>query len=215
MATALVLRNAVVQIQTALATAKTITGISKASEAVVTATHDYSVGDYILLYGITGMTQMNNRVVRVKSVSPTVSFICEGVDSTDFTTWASGGSAQKITFGASFDNITQLDLPDSSPDEIDVTSIHDDERQIVFGHASAQKGTLSLIANPLSTAVVEVQTADAAQERRAFLVTLSSGQKALFNAYCSGGAGFSGGVGQAGTGQISLTLRNKAQWFSS
>lgn len=214
-ATALVLRNAVVQIQTALATAKTITGISKVSEAVVTATHDYSVGDYVLLYGIVGMTQMNYRVVRVKSVSTTVSFVCEGVDSTNFTTYSSAGSAQKITFGASFDNITQLDLPDSSPDEIDVTAIHDDERQIVFGHASAQKGTLSLIANPLATAVVEVQTADAAAARRAFLVTLSSGQKALFNAYCSGGAGFSGGVGAAGTAQISLTLRNRPQWFAS
>ena len=214
-ATALVLRNAVVQIQTALASAKTITGISKASEAVVTATHDYSVGDYILLYGITGMTQMNYRVVRVKSVSTTVSFVCEGVDSTNFTTWASGGSAQKITFGASFDNITQLELPDASPDEIDVTSIHDDERQIVFGHNAAQKGTLSLIANPLATAITEVQTASKAQERRAFLVTLASGQKALFNAYCSGGAGFSGGVGAAGAAQISLTLRNVPQWFAS
>ena len=107
------------------------------------------------------------------------------------------------------------DLPDAAPDEIDVTAIHDDERSIVFGHAAAQKGTLSLVANPLSTAVVEVQTADAAAERRAFLLTLSSGQKALFNAYCSGGAGFSGGVGAAGTAQISLTLRNKPQWFSS
>lgn len=212
---AIILKNAVVQIQTALASAKTITGISKASEAVVTATHDYSVGDYILLYGITGMTQMNYRVVRVKSVSSTVSFVCEGVNSTNWTTWASGGSAQKITFGASFDNITQVELPDGTPDEIDVTSIHDDERVIEFGHDAAQKGSFSLIANPLSTAVVEVQTASLARERRAFLISMVGGQKALFNAYCSGGAGISGGVGQAATGQISLTLRNKAQWFSS
>lgn len=214
-ATALVLRNAVVQIQSALATAKTITAISKVSEAVVTGTHDYSIGDYVLIYGVVGMTQINNRVVRVKSVSTTVSFVCEGLDSTNYTTYSSGGSAQKITFGTSFDNITQLELPDAAPDEIDVTAIHDDEKQIVFGHAAAQKGTLSLIANPLATAVVEVQTADAAHARRAFLVTLASGQKALFNAYCSGGAGFSGGVGAAGTAQISLTLRNKPQWFSS
>jgi len=214
-ATALVLRNAVVQIQSALATAKTITAISKVSEAVVTATHDYSIGDFVLIYDVVGMTQINNRVVRVKSVSTTVSFVCEGLNSTNYTTYSSAGSCKKITFGTSFDNITQLELPDAAPDEIDVTAIHDDEKQIVFGHAAAQKGTLSLIANPLATAVVEVQTAGAAQERRAFLVTLASGQKALFNAYCSGGAGFSGGVGAAGTAQISLTLRNKPQWFSS
>ena len=212
---ALILRNAVVQIQTALASAKTITGITKVTEAVITATHDYSVGDYILIEAVGGMTQINNRVVRVKSVSTTVSFVAEGLDSTDFTAYTSGGTAKKITLGASFDNITQLDLPDGAPDEVDVTTIHDDEKQIEFGHQSAQKGTLSLIANPLATAVVEVQTASTALERRAFLVTLASGQKALFNAYCAGGSGFSGGVGAAGTAQISLTLRNKPQWFAS
>lgn len=214
-ATPLILRNAVMQIQTALAAAKTITGISKVSEAVVTATHDYSAGDYVLIQSVGGMTQINDMVVRIKSVSTTVSFVCEGLDSTNFTTYTSGGTAKKITFGGSFDNITNLSLPDSSPDELDITSIHDDERQIAFGHASAQKGTMSCIANPLSTAVGEVQTADAAQERRAFLLTLANGYKALFNAYCSGGRGFDGSVGSAATAQISLTLRKKPQWFSS
>ena len=71
-ATALILRNAVVQIQTALAAAKTITGISKVSEAVVTATHDFSIGDLVLIEAVVGMTQINDRVVRVKSVSTTV-----------------------------------------------------------------------------------------------------------------------------------------------
>lgn len=212
---ALILRNAVVQIQTALAAAKTITAISKVAEAVITGTHDFSIGDYILIEAVGGMTQISNRVVRVKSVSTTVSFVAEGLDSSNFTTYTSGGTSKKITFGASFDNITQLDLPDGAPDEVDVTTIHDDEKQIEFGHESAQKGTLALIANPLATAVVEVQTASKALARRAFLVTLASGQKSLFNAYCAGGSGFSGGVGAAGTAQISLTLRNKPQWFAS
>lgn len=213
-ATPLILRNAVVQIQTALATAKTITAISKASEAVITGTHDYSVGDYILISAVGGMTQINDRVIRVKTVSTTVSFTAEGINSTNWTTYTSGGTAQKITFGASFDNISQIELPDAAPDEVDITSIHDDERQIVYGHNAAQKGTLSLIANPLSTAVIEVQTASAAQARRALLVSLASGQKALMNAFVSGGSGFSGGVGAAGTSQVSLTLRNTPQWFT-
>lgn len=214
-ATPLILRNLTVQIQTALGSAKTITGISKVSEAVVTATHDFSVGDYILIQSVVGMTQINDRVVRVKSVSTTVSFVCEGLDSTNYTTYASGGTAKKITFGASFDNVSNISLPDGTPDELDITAVSDDERQIAFGHQSAQKGSFSVISNPLATAVVEVGTADLAQERRAFLVTFANGYKALFNAYCSGGKGFEGGVGAVGTGTISLTLRNKAQWFSS
>lgn len=214
-ATALILRNAVVQIQTALATAKTITAISKASEASITATHDFSIGDIILIEAVVGMTQINDRVVRVKTVSTTVSFVCEGLDSTNFTTYASGGTAKKITLGASFDNITQFDLPDSAPDKLDITTIHDDEKQEAFGHDSVQEGTLSLIANPLATAILEVQSASKANARRAFMVTLASGQKAIFNAYCSGGSGMSGGVGAVATAQISLTLRNKPQWFAS
>lgn len=212
---ALILRNTVVQIQSALAVAKTITAISKATEAVVTATHDFSVGDYVLLSGVGGMTQINDRVVRVKAVSTTVSFTCEGIDSTNWTTWASTGNAQKITFGTSFDNITQVSLPDGAPDKVDTTTIHDDEKKTEFAHDAVQEGTLSLIANPLAAATLEVQSASLARARRAFLVTLATGQKALFNAYCTGGAGFDGGVGAAGTAQISLTLRNKPQWFAS
>lgn len=214
-ATALILRNTVVQIQTALAAAKTITAISKASEAVITGTHDYSIGDYILIEAVGGMTQINDMVVRVKTVSTTVSFVAEGVNSTNWTTYTSGGTAKKITFGASFDNITQVELPDAAPDKIDITSINDNEKQQAFGHDAALEGTLSLIANPLATAVVEVQTASAANARRAFLMTLSTGQKSLWNCYVSGGAGFSGGVGAAATAQISMTLRNKPQWFTS
>lgn len=215
MATPLILRGATLAIQSALASAKTITAISKASEASITATHDYSVGDFVLIDAVVGMTEINQVVGRVKSVSTTVSFVLEGIDSTNFTTYASGGTAQKITFGKSFDSVTNVDLPDGQPDENDITTIHDTERQVAFGHDAKLTGTLSVIANPLNTAVIEVQTAAAAQQRRAFLLTFASGQKVLWNAYCTGGSGFSGGVGSAGTGQIALTLRKKAQWFSS
>ena len=215
MATPLILRGATLAIQSALASAKTITAISKASEASITATHDYSVGDFVLIDAVVGMTEINQVVARVKSVSTTVSFVLEGIDSTNFTTYASGGTAQKITFGKAFDSVTNVDLPDGQPDENDITTIHDTERQVVFGHNAKLTGTLSVIANPLNTAVIEVQTAAAAQQRRAFLLTFASGQKVLWNAYCTGGSGFSGGVSSAGTGQIALTLRKKAQWFAS
>lgn len=215
MATPLILRGATLAIQSALASAKTITAISKASEASITATHDYSVGDFVLIDAVVGMTEINQVVGRVKSVSTTVSFVLEGIDSTNFTTYASGGTAQKITFGKSFDSVTNVDLPDGQPDENDITTIHDTERQVAFGHNAKLSGTLSVIANPLNTAVIEVQAASAAQQRRAFLLTFASGQKVLWNAYCTGGSGFSGGVGSAGTGEIALTLRKKAQWFAS
>ncbi len=203
------------QIQTAIDAAASITGISQASEAVVTATHDYSVGDLVVIDGVSGMTKINNRVVRVSAVTGTSDFTCQGLDTTGFNAWVSGGSARKVSSYDSFDNITQISLPDAPPDEIDITTVHDDEKNIVFGHEGAQKGTLSLIANPLNPAVIEVQKASTAQTRRVFLVTLQSGVVAIFNAFCAGGSGFDGGVAAAGTAQIALTLRTKPQWFAS
>jgi hypothetical protein len=214
MANAQILRNATVEMQSALGSDITITGITAASPAVVTATNSLSNGDLVVITGVVGMTQINNRVVRVSSVSGT-GFTCEGLDASGFSAYVSGGVGNEVTTLLSFDNVSQIDLPDSAPDELDVTAVSDDERQIVFGHASAQKGTMSLIADPLNAAVVEAAVASAAGTRRAFKITLQSGYVAIFNAYVSGGTGFSGGVGAAGTSTLSLTLRNKPQWFAS
>jgi hypothetical protein len=214
MANAQVLRNAVTEIQSTLGSDLTITAISNASEAVITATNTLTAGDLVVISGVVGMPKINDRVVRVKSPSGT-QFTAEGVNSTNWGTYSSGGVANEVTAFQTFDNISQLDLPDAGPDEIDVTAISDDERKIVFGHDSAQKGTLSLIADPLSAAVVEAAAAATDAKRRVFRVTLQSGYVAIFNAFVSGGTGFSGGVGAAGTASISLTLRNKPQWFAS
>jgi hypothetical protein len=214
MANAQVLRNAVTEIQSTLGSDLTITAISNASEAVITATNTLTAGDLVVISGVVGMPKINDRVVRVKTPSGT-QFTAEGVNSTNWGTYSSGGVANEVTAFQTFDNISQLDLPDAGPDEIDVTAISDDERKIVFGHDSAQKGTLSLIADPLSAAVVEAAAAATDANRRGFRVTLQSGYVAIFNAFVSGGTGFSGGVGAAGTASISLTLRNKPQWFAS
>ena len=65
MATATVWKNVAVAMQSALAAAKTITGITKASPGVVTSTaHGFSNGDYVFL-SVSGMYQLNDKVVRV------------------------------------------------------------------------------------------------------------------------------------------------------
>ena len=57
--------NVAVSVQSAIAATKTITAITKASPGVVSSTaHGYSNGDYVLLT-ISGMYQLNYRVMRV------------------------------------------------------------------------------------------------------------------------------------------------------
>ena len=82
-------------------TGKTISAITKANPGVVTASsHGYSNGDYVILAGIVGMTELNNRQFKVASVS-THTFALQDMDGNNFntsalTTYASGGTAFKI-----------------------------------------------------------------------------------------------------------------------
>lgn len=73
---------------------RTITGITKASPAVVTtsAAHGYSTGDRVLIDNVAGMTEVNAKQFIVTNLTGTT-FALNGVDSTDYTTYSSGGTS--------------------------------------------------------------------------------------------------------------------------
>ncbi len=78
----------------------TITGISKAANASITATHAFTSADVgvttVTFHGINGMTQMNTLSGVIQSVTSTTSFTVN-INSTNFSTWTSGGIANVIT----------------------------------------------------------------------------------------------------------------------
>ncbi len=78
----------------------TITGISKAANASITATHAFTTADIgvttVTFHGIVGMTQMNTLSGVIQSVTSTTSFTVN-INSTAFSTWVSGGIANIIT----------------------------------------------------------------------------------------------------------------------
>lgn len=85
-------------VATAFATAKTVTGISNAAEAVVSCTaHGYQVGDIVQIYSAWG--RLNRRAVKVKSVL-TDSFVAEGIDTSNtefFPAGSGGGTVRKVS----------------------------------------------------------------------------------------------------------------------
>lgn len=84
--------NVVLQFLKATGTAKTITAATKASACQLTiAAHGYTNGQKVVLAGIGGMVELNNRLVTVTVVD--VDNITIGLDSTGFTTYTSGGTA--------------------------------------------------------------------------------------------------------------------------
>jgi hypothetical protein len=78
----------------------TITGISKAANASITATHAFTSADVgvttVSFHNILGMTQMNTLTGVIQSVTSTTSFTVN-INSTSFSTYTSGGVANIVT----------------------------------------------------------------------------------------------------------------------
>jgi len=84
----------------ATSTHLTITGISKAVNASITATHAFTSADIgvttVTFSAVVGMTQINTLRGVVQSITSTTSFTVN-IDSTTFSTYVSGGQANIIT----------------------------------------------------------------------------------------------------------------------
>lgn len=78
---------------------KAITGITQATNANLTiVAHGYSVGDRILISGVTGMTQINTYTARIVTV-PGANNVTIDVDTTLFTAYTANGTAAKVLTG--------------------------------------------------------------------------------------------------------------------
>lgn len=81
-------------------TSLTITGISKAANASITATHAFTSADIgvttVTFHNVVGMDQINTLSGVIQSVTSTTSFTVN-INSTNFSTYVSGGIANIIT----------------------------------------------------------------------------------------------------------------------
>lgn len=76
-----------------------ITGITKASAAIVTTSgaHGYTTGDMVKITGVVGMTEINNYTGRITVLTGTTFNI--DINTVSFSTYSSGGSATKLLTG--------------------------------------------------------------------------------------------------------------------
>lgn len=167
--------------ESAIATAKTITGISKAAEGVVTATaHGYANGDYVLIKA-QGMAEVNGRVFRVKSVA-TDTFVLEGENTTDYGTFTSG-SAQKLTFGTTLSTLTSVSGSGGEFDMIDTTTIHDKAKSSIPGLASATEFSFESVWDVSDAGLQAAKAASNTKAQKAFMIVFSNSQRVVFYGY--------------------------------
>lgn len=198
--------NVAVAMQSAIAAAKTITAITKASPGVVSSTaHGYSNGDFVVLT-VQGMWQLNARVFRVASVA-TDTFQLEdvsggtGISTAAFDTFTSG-TAAKLTFDTSVTSATSMAASGGNFAMIDTTTIHGNQRSQVPGLPDALNLTFDNIWDPTDAGQAAMKSASEAQARRAFKLTFGTGGKIMvFMGY----VGFSGAP--AGSAQDKITTQ--------
>ena len=154
-----------IAVQSALATALTVTGITKANPAVLTYTGtDPANGDYTLLK-IQGMSQLDYRVVRVANVNTgSNTYEAEGVDSTLYDTFTSG-TAEVITFGTT------------------LSTIADNVNKQIPGNANPINITMTANWDPADVGITALKTASDSKAVRAVRITFSDSTKVLFAGY--------------------------------
>lgn len=181
--TAKVWSGVAVAVQSALATALTITGITKANPAVVSYTGtDPSNADYVLLK-VQGMHQLDYRIVRVANVSGAGNtFECEGVDSSAYDTFSSG-TAEVITFGTSLSIVGSLSVSGGDFNMIDVTTIHDAVNKQIPGNANPIVISMTCDWDPSDAGLVALKSASDAKAVRCIRLTFADGSKVLFAGY--------------------------------
>jgi hypothetical protein len=204
-----------IAVQSALATALEITGITKASPGVVSYTGTDPVnGDYVYLE-VEGMHQLNSLVARVANVNGAGNtFELEGVDTTLFDTFVSG-SAQVITYGTSLSTALDVNASGGEFDFIDVTTIHDNVKKQIPGLPSAATFTFNNIWDPSDAGQVALKYASDNQLIRAIRFTFANGKKLVFAGYIGFSGLPAGGAQDKVTTSATITMFGKPTIYNS
>ncbi len=142
--------------ESAIAAAKTISGITKAAPGVISSTaHGFANGDNVLLE-IQGMVELHGYLCKVVSTATDTFQVADvngttGIDTTLFSTFTSG-TAKKVTLGTSITGVQDFNFAGGEIKVEDTTTVNDtQDTQIVVG-ATAQSADMTMQWDPASSA---------------------------------------------------------------
>lgn len=118
----------------------TVTNVTQANPAVVSAVNDFTNGETVTINNVVGMTELNGNSYTVANATGT-SFELQGTDSTGFTAYTSGGDAQSDGIFELTTTYTEDEVPDlvftQSADVMTITHpSHDPANLSRTGHAA-------------------------------------------------------------------------------
>lgn len=205
--------NVQVAMQSAIAAAKTITAITKASPAVATSTaHGYANGDVIYM-AVQGMWQLDLQTVRVANQTANT-FELEGIDSTAFDPFSSG-SAQAMTFGTTFSTMADFTVSGGDFEMIDVTTIHDQNKKTQPGFSSAIECSGNFNWDPSDAGQIAMKNASQARVNRGFKVQFSDGSKWYFTGIPGYTGSPSGNAGAKVTSPFKISGNGRPSFYTT
>jgi hypothetical protein len=207
--------NVGVSVQSAAATAITITAISKANPAVVTYTGtDPSNGDYVLL-SVQGMSQMDRRIVRVASVDAGANtFACESVNSTAYDTFTSG-TGQVLTFGTTLNVVSNISASGGDFQFIDVTTIHDDIQKQIPGNASPTTFSMDCQWQPDDAGLLAMKAASDSKSELGVMLSFANGYRYLVTGYIGCTLSPTGSAQQVVSTPVVITAYGRPQTYAT
>ncbi len=142
----------ITSVATAFSAAKTVSGISNAAEAVVSATaHGLSNGDIVEI--TSGWGRLNKRAFRVKGVT-TDTFVLEKASTTNTDFYPAGGGAgsvRKATTWVQGDRTLNHSTSGGDPKEVNVKFVESDQEFTINDGFTAIKRTMSMDADMIDT----------------------------------------------------------------
>lgn len=178
--------GSLVAIASGYGSALTISAITNANPAVATSTaHGLANGDIIEI--TSGWSRLTDKIVRVANVA-TNTFELEGIDTTSAGIYPSGGgvgSAREVT---GFTQLAQIVGSASNGGEqqfLTYQFLESDAEKRIPTFKSAAGITFTVADDPTLPGYIIAKAANDDRAARAVRVTLSNGQKLLYNAYVS------------------------------
>lgn len=175
-----------VAIASGYGTATPITDISNANPGVATsAAHGFADGDYLEI--TSGWSKLTDRIVRAAGVASGV-FDLEGIDTTSTSLYPVGGgagSARKVSGWTQLAQITNSTSEGGEQQFLTYQFLESDSEKRIPTTKSAAGITFTVADDPNLPGYVLAKAANDDRSPRAVMVTLSNGQKLLYNAFIS------------------------------
>ena len=160
--------------------AVSITAITKAASAVVTATNTLAVGDVFEFGTVTGMPEIYGMlgIVTVASVS---SFTVN-IDSSGFATAGTTGTGNPKTW-VNVSNVKDYSGFDGSVSELDKTNLQSGAMEFAPGLQDFGQFTLNIDVDDTDAGMIALRAAKTAAATKAFRLVLPNGKKRVFKGF--------------------------------